>query len=203
MINEMENKASLDQMSDLEFDKNKLEMMRYRVNGLSYKLGLLALVLSIFGAFVCLNSTQPKTFAIIVKILMNIAILLAGFLSVEKARTYSKQGSLTLVVIGGVCAARIFWIPLQIIVNYNKYVAAYKAGDEAGKQAAQKYIGKTITGYFENGSVRWLPYSGNFRGILAIVLLASAALCFIAAGVIGYMRSQKLTKYLDSIKEAK
>lgn len=203
MINEMENKASLDQMSDLEFGKNKLEMMRYRVNGLSYKLGLLALVLSIFGAFVCLNSTQPKTFVVIIKILMNIAVLLAGFLCVEKARNYSKQGSIGLIVIGGVCAARIFWIPIQLIVYYNKYVAALDAGDSAAKEAATKYIGKTITGYFENGAVRWLPYSGNFRGVLAIILLAGAALCFIGAGVVGYMRSQKLTQYLDSLKEAK
>ena len=203
MINEMENKASLDQMSDLEFGKNKLEMMRYRVNGLSYKLGLLAILLSIFGAFVCLNSTQPKTFVVILKILLNIVILLAGFLCVEKSKNYSKEGSIGLIVIGGVCAARIFWIPIQLITYYNMYTNALNSGDKASMDKATQFIGKTITGYFEGNSVRWLPYNGNFRGILAIILFVGAAVAFIGAGVIGYIRSKKLTTYLDSLKEGK
>lgn len=203
MINEMENKASLDQMSDLEFGKNKLEMMRYRVNGLSYKLGFAAILCSVFGAFVCLNSINPKTFIVILKILLNIVILLAGFLCVEKTRNYSKQASIGLIVLGGVCAARIFWIPIQLMTYYNIYVNAIKSGDTAAQAKATEIIGKPITGFFTNGSVRWLPYSGNFRGILAIVLLASAAAFFILAGVVGFIRSQKLSQYLDSIKEAK
>ena len=40
MINDIENKNSLNEMSDLEHDKNQLEMMRYRVNSLSYILGI-------------------------------------------------------------------------------------------------------------------------------------------------------------------
>ena len=42
MINDIENKNSQKLMSDLEYAKNDTEMMRYRVNGLSYKLGLSA-----------------------------------------------------------------------------------------------------------------------------------------------------------------
>ena len=40
MMNNVENKNDLNKMSDLEFGKNKVEMMRYRENSLSYKLGM-------------------------------------------------------------------------------------------------------------------------------------------------------------------
>ena len=52
MINEVENNNSLTQMSDLEHDKNQLEMMRYRENRLSYMLGFVALIASILACFI-------------------------------------------------------------------------------------------------------------------------------------------------------
>ena len=47
-MNNVENKNDLNKMSDLEFGKNQVEMMRYRDNSLSYKLGLGGLVFSVF-----------------------------------------------------------------------------------------------------------------------------------------------------------
>ena len=86
MINERENNNSLNKMSDLEYTKNDTEMMRYRVNGLSYKLGLVAMISSLLGAFICLNSIQPKDWQVIFIIFINIIVLLGGFLAAEMVK---------------------------------------------------------------------------------------------------------------------
>ena len=201
MINEIENKNSLNEMSDLEHDKNQLEMMRYRVNNLSYILGMLGIFASLLGAFILLNSMNPINAFVIVKILLNIFILLGGFLAVEKTKNYSKNASIFLVGLGVVCAVRMFIFPWIIMDNYNKFVTAYNNGTSTAEY--KKWIGATITGYYENGAVRWLDHSGVFRGIAAIVFLAAAAALLISAGVIGFIRSKKLTNYLNSLNGEK
>ena len=190
MINEVENKVSLNQMSDLEFGKNKLEMMRYRANSLSYMLGLIGVLTSLFAAFVALNSMNPRVWVVLVKIAINIIIVLFGFLCCERAKSYNKKGSLVLVGLGAACALRIFWIPIQLILGQsaiNKGELTDKVGDT---------VIPTSTSY-----TAWLPADGNFRAVLCIMFLIIAATAFIAAGVIGYIRSVKLAKYLDSIKQ--
>ena len=124
MINDIENKNSQKLMSDLEYAKNDTEMMRYRVNGLSYKLGLSAMGCSLFGAFICLNSFNPFNFQVILIIILNIILLLGGFLSAEKVKNYSKGGAIAQMVFGGICVARIFYIPLIIMIQFNKYMEA-------------------------------------------------------------------------------
>ena len=203
MINEVENNNSLTQMSDLEHDKNQLEMMRYRENRLSYMLGFVALIASILACFICLNSTNPEKPEIIIKVLLNIFILLGGFLCIEKAKNYSKNGSIALMVMGGLCVARIFWIPLQLLIYFPIYDAnhAAQAGEALEKKnKAAEFLGQTITGsYAEGNSVRWLTHNGTVRAIMAIVLLLIAAGCFIYAGFVGFMRSRRLTTYLESL----
>ena len=54
MINEMEKNKTMSKMSDLEFDKNSVEMMRYRNNKLAYGLGLGGLVFSVLASFIIL-----------------------------------------------------------------------------------------------------------------------------------------------------
>ena len=108
MINEVENTNSLNQMSDLEHDKNELEMMRYRENHLSYNIGIIGIFASLMACFISLNSTNPITAVVVVKVLLNIVILLGGFLCIEKAKAYSKQASIGLMVFGAICFARIF-----------------------------------------------------------------------------------------------
>lgn len=185
--------------NELLKDQNlECEMMRYRNNGLSYKLGFGGIACSILAAFICLNSFNPNSFLVIVKILMNIAILLFGFLSIEKAKAYSKQGSIVLMVLGGVNIARIFWVPLLIVLNFNWW----KAAAPADKAQYEQFIGKTITTN-ESTLISYLPKDGNFRGITAMILLAASAAFFIAAGVIGYKKSVKLNNYMESLKENK
>lgn len=183
-----------------ELQKVKLQMMHYRGNGLSYKLGFLGIAFSVLGAFVCLNSFYPD-FLGFLKILMNIAILLFGFLCCEKVKTYSKEASIAMCVIGGVCALRIFWVPLNLIIWYNNYMSATatrasETATEAEKEKALdvinkagKYLGDIVTA--SKNTINWLPKSGNFRGIAAMVLLACAAAAFIASGVIGIIQSKK------------
>ena len=204
MINEQEKKATLNKMSDLEYQKNDTEMMRYRPNTLSHKLGLLGMAASMLGAFICLNSMAPTNIQVLLIIMINIVILLGGFLAAEKSKSYSKAGSIAEIVFGAVCAARMFYIPLVLIINYASYKECVDAGDTVSDKYkdAYKNLGATITSREDHLVANaFLPSSGTFRGVTAMIFFAIAAVCFIAAGVIGYMRSQKLSTYLDSIKE--
>lgn len=210
MSNELENNTSLG-MTEEEVIATKKEMMRYRANSLSYWLGFGAIGFSVFASFICLNSFAPKTVLVVVKILLNIIILLFGFLSCEKAKAYSKNSSIALIAIGGVCVLRIFWVPLQLMIYFNKFIPAQEdllkdaSNEEASKivRECKDYLGQTITDYYQGDSlsVHWLPANGNFRAILAIVLLACAAALFISAGVIGLIRSKKLSSYMSSLNQ--
>lgn len=216
MMNNVENKNDLNKMSDLEFGKNKVEMMRYRDNSLSYKLGLGAIAFSVLACFICLNSFSPNNFTTILAILLNIVVLLGGFLAVEKTRAYSMKASIGLIAFGGVCIARIFWIPLLLIIHYNAWVSdtaelekvIQNYGVESAEYVAQEsavnshltYIGRTITTK-NNNLLTYLPTNGNIRAILAIVFLVIAGLMFIFAGYIGMQRSKKLSTYLASINQ--
>jgi len=199
MMNNVENKNDLNKMSDLEFGKNKVEMMRYRDNSLSYKLGMGGIVFSVLACFVCLNSFNPTSFTTILAILLNIVVLLGGFLCIEKSKAYSFNGSVALIVFGGICVARIFWIPYQLIDHYNGWIADGKSQNSSHID----YIGKTITTNPEKNNISYLPMDGIFRGVLAIVFLVIAASFFIAAGYIGVVRSRKLSTYLNSLNQKK
>lgn len=197
MINEMKEKSSMNKMSDLEHDKNSVEMMRYRNNKLSYGLGFGGLAFSVLAAFINLNSMSPRTVQVILAILLNIVILLFGFLCVERTKTYSKNGSIALIVLGGIDIAQIFWLPIIIISTYNKWNDIENATEKTNY--GNTNVGKVIT-EGEQNNVHWLTTSGTARGVLAIVFLVIAATFFIIAGIIGIMRSNKLNNYLKSIK---
>lgn len=231
MMNNVENKNDLNKMSDLEFGKNKVEMMRYRENSLSYKLGMGGIGASVLACFLCLNAFNPINFATLIAIMLNIVILLGGFLCIEKSKSYSFGGSVALIVFGGVCIGRIFWIPVfYLLAHYNPWKkasdalkvanenlkVATKAADEANiakytseiagyndtMAIHEKYLGKTITSNNYN-KLSYLPTDGNLRAVLAIVALVVAAAFFIAAGYIGVVRSRKLSTYLNSINQKK
>ena len=189
MINDVENKDSLNRMSDLEFDKNSVEMLRYRTNKLSYTIGLLGIGFSLLAAFILFNSMAVNTPFVLFKILINIVILLFGFLFCEKVKNYSFHGSYGLFVLSGLCILRIFLLPLFIITDYAKL--------QAGE--ATKWLGESLLN--TNHAVAWLTSNGYVRGVLAIVLLGLAAACFIYSGLIGMKKTIRLTKYLNSIGE--
>ena len=201
MINEQKERATLNKMSDLEYAKNDVEMMRYRANTLSSKLGLGGMAFSMLGAFICLNSFKPHDFQIFIIIMLNIVILLGGFLACEKAKSYSVAGSIFQVIFGVVCFGRMFYIPRILIKYYN----IYKKGSGAkGYNKAVKNLGASITA--RNGSSyahAFLTPNGTARGIIALIFFAAASALFIAAGIIGVLRANKLNRYLSSIEEKK
>lgn len=199
MINELEKKSSFNAMSDLEVTKNSIEMLRYRSNKLAYTLGLIGVAFSLFAAFICMNSMNPENFQVILKIILNVFILLFGFLCCEKAKTYQVKGSAYLIGLGVINFLRILWIPLQLINYGNAYKAAVEANDQVKMDAAKEFLGKTITN--TDGQVNWLPADGSFRGILAIALLVLAGLFFIVGGILGFLKAKKLAAYLNSLKE--
>ncbi|MCR5231925.1 MAG: hypothetical protein K6B64_04685 [Acholeplasmatales bacterium] len=200
MINELEKKSSFNAMSDLEITKNSVEMLRYRNNTLAYALGLCGVAASLFAAFICMNSMNPSNFSVIFKIILNVFILLFGFLCCEKAKTYQVRGSFYLIGLGVICLLRILWIPLQLITKYNDWLAATEAGDIAAQQTAEQFLGATVV---NSNQVAWLPNGGDVRGFIAIGLLVLAGIFMIVGGVLGFMKAKKLAAYLDSLKETK
>lgn len=165
------------------------QMMRYRTNGFAYKLGMLAIAFSILGAFICLNSYKWDL-TIIIKILGNIVILLFGFLSIEKVKSYSLSYSYTLIGIGGLCVARMFWIPVRLITLYAQYQA------DPTNPEALKYLGASVIGDPKVNS--YLPQSGTIRGVAAMVLIALSAVCFIGAGVQGAIKAKHYAEYMST-----
>lgn len=181
MSNQVEKNVVL--LEGAELESVKKEMLHYRGNSLSYKLAFLGIAFSILAAFICLNSFSPD-FLGFLKILMNIAILLFGFLCCEKVKAYSKEASIALCVIGGVCVLRMFWVPLNLMIWFNKYQSG-----SVTKAEAKKYLGSILTE--EGFNINWLPKDGNFRGVTAMILLALAAASFISAGVIGLIKNKQ------------
>lgn len=184
MNNQMENNT-VETMDDLT--NTKLEMLHYRPNSLSYKLGFLGIAFSVLAAFICLNSFHPNMLGFL-KILMNIAILLFGFMFCESAKNYSRNASISLCVIGGVCVLRIFWIPLSLMVWYNKWQDGSASLDEV-----EAHLGPVIT----SSGVNWIWQSGYIRGLIAIVFLGCAALAFISAGIVGIIKNREYNKIKD------
>ena len=179
------------QTSQVYYDESNIqgEMMRYRSNSISYSLGMVGILFSIFGAFIWLNSVKWNA-SVIIKILGNIAILLFGFLSIEKVKAYSKEYSYVLLGIGGICILRLFWIPVQLFVWYGKYLANPNDIEIAD------HLGPTVIGDPIKNS--YLPQSGYFRGTAALILIAIAAVLFIASGVIGYLKACKYHEYMKT-----
>lgn len=85
MSSKVENKEVKTTTTKIYYDQSNMhgEMMRYRTNSLSYKLGLLALLFSICAAFICMNSVTWDA-TVTIKILGNILILLLGFYRLKK-----------------------------------------------------------------------------------------------------------------------
>ncbi len=189
------------------FDNHELEKMRYNNNSLSYKLGFLGLGCSVIAAFIALNSFGPSDFSTIIKVLMNIVVLLVGFLATEKVKVYKKEYSYVICTLGVISFARIFWVPLQLFIYYNKFMNVF-AGTKEGFDEAQKLygnkLGKTVIGSWENGQrvkTGYLTMNGNVRAIIIIVFLVISGVSFISSGIINYRRSIKLNNYLSSIGE--
>ena len=184
-------------------DTFKLEKMRYQNNSFSYMFGFLGLIFSLLAAFIGLNSITPQGYTIF-KILYNIEILLVAFLSMEKAKAYNKTFSIVLIILGAICLIRIAYGPV-ILIKYgsiqNSIINGTYSGTETLETCAQ-YLDKICRLNVDNEWVSngWLFHSPVARGITMLVLLLLSGGSFIAAGVVGYIKSSHLAKYLESLE---
>lgn len=206
-------------MTNTEFQKDpniKYEKMRYNNNSLAYKLGMGGIVFSVIACFIGLNSLQPSSVLTVFIVLLNIAILLFGFLSSEKVKTYTKKYTYYMYALGAACFARIFIYPLMLIIYYQKFIAmVYGPGDFATNydKASSEFndiLGYTVIGKLVNYGTKDAPqyviegtgylwHNGTFRGILLVVLLGLATTCFVASGLVNQKREKELSQYLLSI----
>jgi hypothetical protein len=200
-------------MSDLEYSKNDVEMMRYRNNKLAYLLGLGGMVFSLLACFMGLNTLTATTANTMVAIMINIVVLLGGFLAIERTKNYNTNGCIATIVFGGVSFARIFYYPLLIIANFNTFRSLVDGSlsgtltEEEAKTFADAYkmLGPSVTSYYLNEDVAnafFFP-NGIARATTMIVMLSISAGMFIAGGVIGFLRARKLNAYLESINQKK
>lgn len=188
----------------------KLQEMRYNNNKISYLFGILGILFVLFAGIVLLNSVRYN-WQSLVYILLLIAMVLVGFLASEKVKTYQIKYSYVMGVLGIICVLLIFWYPLSLIVQYGRYQEASDmlASMDATNpeyahwqeilQDTRNYLGAPIV---ETNVVRqaMLPTSGTFRGVFAIILLVIAAASNFVGSFVAYVKSKKLNKYLESLK---
>lgn len=212
-------------MSEVEYNDMQLEKMRYFNNTLAYGLGYLGIICSFTAALIALNTLSPKYFLSgiggVIAILMNIVILLSGFLSAEKVKAYSEEYSKFEFGLGVVCLLRIFWYPLATWQLYaqmradvaNGATASKIIADYTGKlgaslisgaqvDASGNLVGSEGAGAFDHFVTQgYLTANGYIRAIVMIVLLIVAAAAFFGSGYFGLTRARKLHKYLERINK--
>lgn len=214
-INAKQKAAIMESMSEAEYETMQLQKMRYMTNAISYKLGYLGIACSLTAGFIALNSIAPayflNGFGVVIAILLNIIILLAGFLSAEKVKTYSLEYSKFMIGLGAVCILRMFWYPRALISLYSQVLSKAKDGIsyETLQSEFTNKLGNSMLGLRTDAdgvavgfkTTSYLTANGYVRGIIIIVFLAIAAAAFICSGVIGIKKSKQLHSYLDTIKE--
>lgn len=181
----------------VDIENVRQEKLRYQKNTLAYGLGFGGLLFSIVAAFIELNTMKPN-YLTMIYILLNIVILLFGFLSCENLKGYQKKYSYVMFGFAVVQIARIFWYPLGFIRHWNKYKDMLKNGDTTAEVYAQKYFSPQV--YTTSSSKRgYMGTNGSLRGIVCIIFAIISAVFFAFSGYVGFIKAQKLEKYLTSI----
>ena len=186
-------------MSKEEYATMQLEEMRYQNNKLSHMLGYLGVAGSLLACFFSLPSISPQAFfggaGTIIIILLNIVVLLFGFLCAEKSKVYDVKYSKYMFGLGAVCIARMFWYPLFLMIWYNQFQAQGGAQVAAAQNAFKTKLGTTVLETYQG----WFFSSGNIRAIVIWLILGVAAFGFIFGGYVGVKRGTKLHNYVESL----
>lgn len=92
----------------------KTDIMRYKNNGTSFWLSMLAIIADVV-MFVIIYKRKEciPDFQMGFDLLINVIYMLAVFLIAEKTKAYNKKASYVAFVIAAIQIARIFWIPLK------------------------------------------------------------------------------------------
>lgn len=220
-----QHQAIISSMSEAEYANMQLEKMRYFDNKTSHTLGYVGIGTSLLAMFFALNTMSPAYFlggvGTVIAILMNIFILLTGFLTVEKVKAYSIGYSKYMIVLGGLSVLRIFWYPLSTMRLYNQMISQIKSGDYQTFGDVTKNFNDKLGASILNGTpldangnncandlskfdhiatAGYFSANGNIRGIVMIILLVISAASFIAGGIIGYIKAKKLKDYLATLE---
>lgn len=116
--------------SSLKGNKIAIDMMHYKPNRASFWLILLTIALNV-AMFIIIYKTNTSAVAADLQLgfdlIINVTFMLACFLAAEKTKRYSKEWGITSIVLGGLEAARIFWIPLYYYLNGGISVGSFIA----------------------------------------------------------------------------
>lgn len=147
----------------------KSDRMRYTKNKISANLAYVSIFFNALY-FVCIYSSDVRNYyyniEIGISVIYNLLFMLFVFLSSEGVKSYDKKYSIVLSVIGALQIVRIFGIPLN----------AYYTFIELKKN-------------------QYLQVMEADQFFLCVAYLSISAICAVAGGVIGFIKSKKLADY--------
>lgn len=152
------------------------DILRYKRNKLAQILAILGLVFNClyFCILYAIPDSDMRKMTLGFSVILTLIVLLMIFLSSEGVKGYNKKFSIVLLVIAAFQILRIFYYPLNGLIN-------------------DSLTGIGYFGYYPENS-------GFYFTIMLIYLLASSA-CLIASAVLGWVyavRLQKFQKKLDN-----
>lgn len=152
------------------------DILRYKRNKLAQILAILGLVFNClyFCVLYAIPDSDMRKMTLGFSVILTLIVLLMIFLSSEGVKGYNKKFSIVLLVIAAFQILRIFYYPLNGLIN-------------------DSLTGIGYFGYYPENS-------GFYFTIMLVYLLASAA-CLIASAVLGWVyavRLQKFQKKLDN-----
>ena len=102
----------------LNEEEIKTDIMRYKNNGTSFWLSILAIIADVV-MFVIIYKRKEcvPDFQMGFDLLINVIYMLAVFLIAEKTKAYNKKASYAAFIVAAIQIARIFWIPLNYLNN--------------------------------------------------------------------------------------
>ena len=173
----------------------KTDIMRYKTNGISFWLCMLAIVLNV-AMFLIIYTTKSCTsdFELGIDLLVNVIFMLAVFLTAEKTKAYNKNAGFFAIGIGLVEILRIFWIPV-------KYHKMWLVWSEETKLITETLTAQGKTPEEIATSLPILSGLNNVQFTWCIILLVAACLALIAAGIVAIIKSNKLSAHLAKLEE--
>ena len=173
----------------------KTDIMRYKTNGISFWLCMLAIVFNV-AMFLIIYTTKSCTsdFELGIDLLVNVIFLLAAFLTAEKTKAYNKNAGFFAIGLGAVEIVRIFWIPF-------KYHNLWLAWSEETKLITETLTAQGKTPEEIATSLPMLSGLNNGQFTWCIILLVAACLSLVAAGVVAIIKSNKLSAHLAKLEE--
>ena len=158
----------------------KTDIMRYKNNGTSFWLSILAIIADVVMFVIIYKKKEcVPDFQMGFDLLINVIYMLAVFLIAEKTKAYSKKASIAAFVIAAIQIVRIIWIPL----SYYKYHLEYLSY-QAGEIEAYTCIGLTFA---------------QFAWCAGLMVVSSIAL--VGAGIVAIAKNKKLEAHLKKLEE--